>query len=136
MSKVVLANGCFDILHAGHIEHLKEARSLGDKLVVSLTKDDDVNKGAGRPVNKWKDRATVLRALRFVNKVIPSRSCVDAIRKVKPDIFVKGVDYLDSELLDAARSACDEVGAIIHITKTPKFSSSEIIERIKSLPRS
>ena len=132
--KTVLCNGCFDILHLGHVEHLKEARSLGDLLVVALTEDEFVNKGPGLPINKWEDRRDMLIALRLVDSVTPSRSCVDAIKLVKPDIFVKGVDYLNSPLLLPARAACKEIGATLHITKTPKRSSSDIIKRIKELP--
>ncbi len=122
--KIVLANGCFDLIHAGHIMHLREARSMGDILIVSLTLDDYVRKGAGRPVNKWEDRAAVLRELRSVNAVIPSRGADEAILEVMPDIFVKGVDYVSgNRISDAAIAACAKVGAEIRYTASPKRSA-------------
>lgn len=126
----VLANGCFDIIHVGHIMHLREAKSLGGRLIVALTEDEFVNKGSGRPVNKWEDRAKVLMALKDVDEVVKSKSCVDAIYKVRPNIFVKGIDYTGSKKLDSAREACRIVGARVQITKTPKYSTSEIIEKL------
>lgn len=130
--RTVLANGCFDVLHIGHIWHLEEARTFGDRLVVSLTLDAYVNKGPGLPINPWDHRAAMLRALRCVDAVVPSTSCHAAIRAVRPYAFVKGLDYADSELLDEARRACREVGAEMHITRTPKLSSGEIIRRMKA----
>lgn len=127
--RIVLANGVFDVLHAGHILHLQEAARLGDVLVVSLTEDAHVNKGPGRPVNAWGHRALVLRELRCVDVVVPSHNCAAAIRSIRPNIFVKGIDYAEVGLLSAAREACEEVGALIHITNTPKMSSTEIIRK-------
>ena len=117
----VLCNGCFDVLHIGHIEHLEEARSFGDYLIVSLTLDDYVNKVPGLPVNCWEHRARMLEALRCVDRVVPSRHCWEAIREFKPDIFVKGIDYLDSPLLDESRKACKEVGAEQAKKPIPKY---------------
>jgi rfaE bifunctional protein nucleotidyltransferase chain/domain len=129
--KTVLANGCFDVLHIGHLWHLEEARGLGDHLMVSLTLDDCVNKGPGLPINRWAHRAAMLRALRCVDSVIPTTSCYAAIRMVSPHIFVKGSDYTET-LLDEARIACLEVGAELYFTKSPKLSSGEIIRRMKA----
>lgn len=127
--KTVLANGCFDILHAGHVWHLEAARAMGDRLVVALTVDEAVNKGPGFPVNTWELRATVLRALRCVDEVVPSRTSWDAIRSVRPDVFVKGIDYRNA--LPAENIvACREVGAVIHFTSTTKMSSREIARRL------
>lgn len=130
--RVILANGVFDVLHVGHILHLQEAKSLGGCLIVALTLDEHVNKGPTRPVNNWHDRATMLRELRSVDGVITSESCVKAILRVKPAIFVKGVDYLHSPLLDEARKACIEVGAELHITNTTKHSSTELIRKMQN----
>jgi rfaE bifunctional protein nucleotidyltransferase chain/domain len=130
--RTVLANGCFDVLHVGHILHLEEARSLGGRLVVSLTLDSHVNKGPGLPINPWDHRAAMLRALRCVDDVVPTTSCYAAIRAVRPQVFVKGNDYEDSPLLHEALLACAEVGALLHITKSPKLSSGEIIRRMKA----
>jgi len=131
--RVILANGCFDVLHYGHVLHLQEAKALGGSLIVALTVDQFVNKGPDRPINSWKLRAAVLRELRSVDGVIESDSCVDAILRIKPAIFVKGVDYLDSPLLDAAKDACKEVGAEWHITQSPKYSSTGILGIINEI---
>ena len=129
----VLANGCFDVLHVGHLDHLEEAKSLGDRLIVSLTLDVYVNKVKGLPVNSWEDRKQMLLALKVVDAVVPSRHCWEAIYEVQPDIFVKGIDYLDSPDLNKARRACDEVGAKLYITNSTKQSSGEIIRRMKAV---
>jgi rfaE bifunctional protein nucleotidyltransferase chain/domain len=132
--KTVLANGCFDVLHVGHLWHLKEAKQLGDWLVVALTVDEAVHKGPGLPINAWEHRAEMLQALRYVDLVVPSTSCHDAILQIRPDIFVKGCDYEDSTLLNPAREACARVGATLHLTHSPKLSSGAIIQRmLKSL---
>ena len=122
----------FDLLHAGHIDHLAEARKLGDFLVVSLTLDQFVNKGPKRPVFTWDDRAKVLRALRCVDTVIPTACAVDAIRYVRPQLFVKGRDYLTGEFTEDIAGALQEVGATLHITKTPKRSSTEALRKAAS----
>lgn len=131
--KTVLANGCFDVLHVGHLRHLEEAKSLGDRLVVALTVDRSVNKGPGLPIHPWRDRAAMLLALRCVDEVVPSTTCYEAIRDIKPEIFVKGIDYLDSPLLEEARAACAEVGAKLYITNAEKMSSRDIIRRVKAV---
>ena len=129
---LVLANGCFDILHVGHVWHLEEARKMGARLVVSLTLDDHVNKGPGRPVYTWNERAAVLRALRCVDEVVPSRNAWEAIESVRPNVFVKGIDYADHGLLPE-RQACALVGAEIRFTRSPKLSASETIKKVSQL---
>lgn len=129
----VMANGCFDVLHVGHVQHLEAARKMGNWLVVALTLDEHVNKGPGLPLSTWDQRAEVLRSLRCVDEVVPSISDVEAIHAVKPDIFVKGIDYEDSPLLDAAREACQEVGALLVITQTQKWSSRSIISKMQMM---
>ena len=127
---LVLANGCFDILHAGHVAHLEQARAMGDKLIVSLTLDECVNKGPHRPINKWEARASVLRQLRCVDGVIPTSGAVEAIELVRPDIFVKGIDYSGGDCFtENVVQACERVGARLVFTNTPKQSASEIIRK-------
>lgn len=127
---VVLANGCFDILHRGHIEHLIHASYMGDVLIVSLTTDDKVNKGAGRPINNWSDRAYVLFALKFVDDVVETESACDAIRRIRPDVFVKGIDYADGKhFTEDVEAACKEVGAELRYTDSPKRSVKDMILR-------
>ena len=129
--KVVLCNGCFDILHIGHIQHLREAREMGDKLVLALTADDGVRrKGPDRPFNTWSDRALVLMELRCVDSVIWSDSAVQSIRDVKPAYFVKGIDYMDgNHFTENVIDACAEVGAELKFTSAPKRSVAEIIKK-------
>lgn len=127
---IVLANGCFDILHFGHLLHLREARAMGTRLVVSLTVDEAVNKGDGRPLNKWQQRAALLLELRCVDEVIPTDSAVRAIYEVKPDIFVKGIDYAGGDrFTENVADACAFVGAEIRYTSAPKMSATDIIKR-------
>ena len=127
---IVLANGCFDILHFGHILHLREARAMGTRLVVSLTVDEAVHKGTGRPLNKWLHRAGVLLELRCVDEVVPTDSAVNAIYEVKPHIFVKGIDYAGGyRFTENIADACQFVGAQIRYTTTPKMSATDLIKR-------
>lgn len=128
--KIVLANGCFDLLHAGHVAHLKAARAMGDMLIVALTADAHVNKGLGRPIYTWAERAAMLRELRCVDAVEPSSCSVEAILRLKPAIFAKGRDYYYG-LPRADVDACAAVGAEVRFTDTPKMSTTEIIRRIK-----
>ena len=129
--KTVLAHGCFDVLHLGHKRHLEEARSLGDRLVVSITPDHLVNKGPGRPVFNAEERREMLLALDCVDDVIiaPGPTARSAIEQIKPDVYVKGIDYLDSEHPDHKDDirAAEALGGRVHITKTAKWSSSRII---------
>lgn len=129
MLVTVLANGCFDLLHAGHVEHLREARAMGHWLVVALTVDEAVGKGAGRPVQAWEDRAAVLGALRFVDQIVPSTDAASAIRRIRPRIFVKGADYAAAPP-EADRLACEEVGAEFRFTTAPKRSTTETLRRL------
>lgn len=127
---LVLANGCFDVLHYGHLLHLREARSMGDRLIVSLTHDHAVYKGPGRPVNTWAHRAEVLCEMRCVDEVIGTDSAVEAILLVEPDIFVKGIDYAAGDrFTEAVQEACRMVGASIVFTTAPKMSATEIIRK-------
>jgi cytidyltransferase-like protein len=130
--RLVMCNGVFDVLHVGHLRHLQAARTMGDVLIVALTEDHAVNKGPGLPLNTWADRAEMLHGLSCVSKVYPSISCVWAIRAFRPNVFVKGIDYKDSPLMDATRKACEDVGASLRFTDTPKMSSGEIIRRLKA----
>lgn len=129
--KIVLANGVFDLLHAGHVAHLKEARTFGDLLIVSLTLDANVNKGPGRPIYTWEERAACLRELRCVAAVIPTASASEAIRKIKPAIFAKGIDYEGGDKFsEPVLAACLEVGAAVRFTQTPKYSATETILKV------
>jgi rfaE bifunctional protein nucleotidyltransferase chain/domain len=126
----VLANGCFDLLHPGHVAHLREAKRLGDYLVVGLTMDEYVNK-PGRPIQTWEERAEMLRELRCVSAVSACRNAVEAILAWRPDVFVKGADYSLIGLLSREREACMQVGAKVAFTKAEKKSTTELIARVK-----
>lgn len=130
--KTVLCCGCFDLLHPGHIAHLKAAREFGDRLVIALTVDQTVNKGAGRPVYTWGERAAMLMALRCVDDVVASSYGADAIRVVRPDVFAKGIDYVTRGVRQDEIDACKEVGAVVRFTETPKMGTSDVIRRIRA----
>ena len=101
--RIVFTNGCFDILHRGHVGYLAEARALGDRLVVGLNTDDSVRrlKGEGRPVNPLEDRAVVLAALAAVDYVVPFAEDTPAelIRAITPAVLVKGGDYRPEDVV-------------------------------------
>ena len=98
--------------------------------MVSLTVDQAVNKGPGRPIYTWEERAKVLRALKFVDSVIPTRNAVEAIRMVRPDVFVKGIDYSNGDMwTEDVDAACKEVGAKLQFTTTQKKSATDAIKK-------
>ena len=103
--KVVFTNGCFDILHLGHLDYLEKSRNLGDKLVIGLNTDGSVRqlKGPNRPINAEFSRARMLAALSFVDMVIPfdEETPLELIKKVKPDILIKGKDYSIENIVGA-----------------------------------
>lgn len=103
--KVVFTNGCFDILHAGHIKTLAKAHSFGDVLIVGLNSDSSIRrlKGDLRPINKFSDRAIVLAALSFVDYVIgfDEDTPYNLIKAIRPDILVKGGDYSIRDVIGA-----------------------------------
>ena len=129
--RIVMANGVFDILHRGHIEHLLEAREMGGQLIVALTVDEAVNKGPNRPFNTWEDRALLLRQLRCVDAVIPSYGAISAIENVRPQIFVKGIDYSKGEnFTEDVAECCKRLGVKLRYTTSNKRSVKEIIEKV------
>ena len=93
--KVVLCNGVFDFLHYGHVVHLQEARTYGDILIVGVATDEHVlkMKGPGHPYFPLHQRIAMLRAIAIVDEVIPASSAEEVIRKVKPNVYVKGLEY-------------------------------------------
>lgn len=101
--KIVFTNGCFDIIHIGHIRYLREASKLGDRLVIGLNSDDSVKrlKGHGRPIISEEDRAELLRALEFVDDVFifDEDTPYELIKMIKPDVLVKGGDYLPDAVI-------------------------------------
>ena len=131
---IVLCNGVFDILHTGHVDHLTEASYMGSHLIVALTNDAHVNKGPGRPINCWHDRAHVLFALRMVDDVIATDCAADAIRLIRPAIFCKGIDYVGGDrFTEDVEGACKETGTIIRYTTAPKRSATDAIRKTMEL---
>lgn len=134
--EIVFTNGCFDLLHYGHIQYLNEARDLGDRLIVGLNSDASVQriKGKDRPLQDQKSRAEILSHLEMVNIVIlfDEDTPLELIKKCKPDYLVKGGDYKINEIVGA-----DEVneygGEVKNLSFAPGYSSSNIIAKIKSM---
>ena len=128
--KIVLAHGCFDILHVGHHLYLEAARKMGDFLVVSVSSDEAIRKiKPGRPVQPQRDRVKQLMDLRFVSQVRLSDgdTGAESIYAVRPDIFVRGIDYAKKGLHPQEARACAAVGCEVRFTSTPKHSSSELL---------
>lgn len=117
--KLVLTNGCFDLLHAGHVRYLKEARELGDALVVAINSDRSTTelKGPGRPVYPQSDRAEILCALESVDRVVvfDDKRATSTIEAIKPHIYTKGGDYTPDSLIDEEKALMDKLGTEIRI---------------------
>jgi rfaE bifunctional protein nucleotidyltransferase chain/domain len=136
--RLVLTNGCFDILHTGHVRYLEEARRCGDALIVAVNSDSSVRelKGTTRPVNGELDRAEVLSALRCVDHVtiFTGKRVTDVIRTLRPSVYAKGGDYTPDTLDPGEKGALDEVGVEIRILQlVPGHSTTSILERARSL---
>jgi rfaE bifunctional protein nucleotidyltransferase chain/domain len=132
--KVVFTNGCFDILHKGHIDYLSKARDLGDVLVIGLNTDDSVRrlKGDGRPVQDEQTRAMILATLRIVEAVclFDEDTPHDLIAAVKPDVLVKGSDYTEDSIVGADIVRANG-GVVVTIPLTEGHSTSGLIERLR-----
>ena len=128
-----MTNGCFDILHAGHVAYLEEAKSLGDRLIVAVNDDDSVRriKGAGRPVNSLERRMSVLAALNFVDWVVPFPEDTPErlICDIGPDLLVKGGDYKPEEIAGAGE-VMRAGGEVRVLAFRDGHSSSRIIDRL------
>lgn len=132
--KIVFTNGCFDILHAGHVRYLAAARALGDCLVLGLNTDASVRriKGTERPINSEEDRAEVADALKAVDYVVlfDEPTAEQVIGKVRPDIYVKGGDYT-LETLPEAKIVQSYGGRVEFIALVAGRSTTNVIEKIK-----
>jgi glycerol-3-phosphate cytidylyltransferase len=133
---VVFTNGCFDLLHPGHVSYLWAARSLGDALVVGLNSDASIKKlkGPSRPVVPEGDRALVLSALEPVDAVVVfgEDTPVRLMRELRPAVYVKGGDYRIEDLPEGKVAA--EIGAEVNLLPfEPGYSTTALIERIKGL---
>ena len=131
--RVTLANGCFDLLHVGHVRYLHAAKELGGRLVVAINSDDSVRslKGEGRPLMPAEERAEILAALADVDAVVifPERDVRALIREIRPDLQAKGTDYTAENVPEA--DVVREHGGRVAIVGDPKdHSASEIINRL------
>ena len=133
--KIVFTNGCFDVLHFGHVHYLLETKKLGEILVVGLNSDDSVRrlKGPSRPINGEKERAFVLAALSFVDYVVLFEEDTpgNLIKAVRPDVLVKGGDYALDQIV-GADFVRENGGTVTTIPFVEGFSSSQIIEQLKT----
>jgi rfaE bifunctional protein nucleotidyltransferase chain/domain len=134
--KLVATNGCFDLLHVGHVRYLQAARRFGDVLAVGLNGDRSVRelKGSGRPINNERDRAEVLAALECVDfvTIFPEMRATQFILAARPAIYAKGGDYTSETLNEEERAALQEVGAEIRIIPFEKgYSTSLLLEQLR-----
>lgn len=132
--KIVFTNGCFDILHVGHVRYLSKAKKLGNILIVGLNSDKSVKKlkGDNRPINIFEDRAMLLSSLRFVDLVIifEEKTPENLIKKIKPDILVKGGDY-DIKDIVGYKTVIENGGEVKVLGFQDGYSSSNYINKIK-----
>jgi D-glycero-beta-D-manno-heptose 1-phosphate adenylyltransferase len=133
--KLVATNGCFDILHVGHIRYLQAARALGDYLLVGVNGDASTRelKGAGRPINNENDRAEVLAALAAVDLVtiFPEVRATRFLELAQPSIYVKGGDYTVDILNDSERKLLEQAGTEIRIIPFEKgYSTSSLLAKL------
>ena len=136
--KLVVTNGCFDILHMGHVTYLQHAKEQGDALLVGVTGDANVQKlkGPNRPVNNEQDRAAVLAALESVDGVLifPELDARNFLQKVQPDIYVKGGDYTIDTINQDERRLLEKLGVkIVLLPVVPGKSTTAILEKISKL---
>jgi len=131
--RVIMTNGCFDVLHAGHVAYLEEAKSLGDRLIVAVNDDDSVRrlKGESRPINALEDRLLVLAGLAAVDWVVPFAEDTPAklIEAVLPDVLVKGGDYQPEEIV-GAREVLQNGGEVRVLAFRDGHSSTRIIDKL------
>src|SRR2546423_1218639 len=134
--KLVFTNGCFDLLHVGHVRYLQAARALGDALLVAINGDESVRelKGAGRPLNRAEDRAEVIAALECVDHVVifPGVRATQLLEAVRPSIYAKGGDYTAASLHADERAALERIGTEIRILPfAAGHSTSGLLEKVK-----
>ena len=131
---VVFTNGCFDILHAGHVRYLNQARALGDVLILGLNSDISVRslKGSNRPINNEIDRAEVLSALKAIDYVVifDEKTAENIVGEVKPDIYAKGGDY-SIDTLPEAKIVAEHGGKTVLLQLVDGKSSTNIINKCK-----
>jgi rfaE bifunctional protein nucleotidyltransferase chain/domain len=135
--RLVLTNGCFDLLHVGHVRYLQQARALGDALVVAVNGDESVRalKGPTRPINSETDRAEVLAGLGCVDfvTIFPAVRVTDVITRIRPQVYAKGGDYTVDSLDASEREALQAAGSEIQILSlVPGKSTTSIVQKLNS----
>jgi D-beta-D-heptose 7-phosphate kinase/D-beta-D-heptose 1-phosphate adenosyltransferase len=132
--KIVFTNGCFDILHAGHVHYLEQAKELGDELVVGLNSDSSVKtlKGPSRPINNLEQRAKVLSSLKCVDRIVSfaDETPIKLIKEIKPDVLVKGGDYKVKDVV-GHKEVRSWGGEVKIIPLVPGLSTTNIIKKLK-----
>lgn len=133
--KVVFTNGCFDILHLGHVDYLEKAKNTGNRMIVGLNTDKSVKKlkGPERPINNEYARARLLAALAFVDAVVlfEEDTPLQLITQLQPDILVKGNDY-SVETIVGAKEVIANGGQVKTIELVPDYSTTKILERLET----
>lgn len=133
--RIVFTNGCFDLLHLGHIDYLAKAADLGDKLVIGLNSDSSasLSKGSGRPIMDQRSRSFMLAALSFVDAVIlfDEQTPIELIKWIKPDVLVKGADYTVGQII-GADIVLQNGGQVQTLEYLPGYSTTLIEQKIKS----
>jgi len=143
--RFVFTNGCFDLLHLGHVRYLQEARELGDYLILALNSDESVRhlKGPGRPLVPEDERAEIMANLLCVDfvTIFSEHTAISLLERLHPDIYVKGSDYAgeqpdvpDTSRLPEAPTVQSYGGVVRLIPYLPHHSTTELIEKIKKLP--
>ena len=133
--KIVFTNGCFDLLHLGHIDYLSKAKDLGDILIIGVNTDDSVKrlKGAARPITDENSRSLIIASLQFVNAVVlfDKETPYELIKLIQPDVLVKGSDYKPEDIVgyDIVKA---KGGEIVTIDYLDGYSTSELEKKIKS----
>ena len=133
--KIVFTNGCFDILHVGHVRYLTTAKSFGDILIVGLNTDESVKmlKGENRPINNEKDRAEVLLGLKAVDYVVffGERTAENLVAEIRPEVYVKGADYTVDKIPEA--KIVQSYGGQIELVKfVAGHSTTNILQKLKA----
>ncbi len=133
--KIILCHGCFDLIHPGHIKYFQAAKKMGDILVVTVTPDEYIDKGKGRPVFNQNLRVESIAALECVDyaAITKYRTAVETLRLLKPDIYVKGQEFENLEdktgKIQKEAEVIKEIGAEIRFTHEIVFSSTELINK-------
>ena len=128
----VFVNGCFDILHRGHIELFREAKSLGNKLLVAIDSDKRVSelKGPSRPINKQEDRKFILESIKYIDDVVTFDSednLINIIKQYEPDIMMVGSDYKDKKVIGSSHA-----NKIVFFERIDGYSTTKVLQNISS----